>query len=303
MKAKTKYFVVFIIVAVLTSNLVFAQQKTTIDDILNNPGAFIDVSVTVEGVVSQYVPATSTSTSYFILMSDYGNPIRVNTSLDKPSIGSRYSVSGIVYSSSVGQRLPFISEKDRTLISGGFPRELIYVLAALLLVLIVLLIFYLVRKKKAPSFTPQVPTGIPAQQPASRETIPDLKTIKINLSPPTMRLIPALLEITSQGADKGKQFSIAGFPGPTGSVVTIGRSVVTGEKAFSHIHLSDEYRTVSRNQAELIERKGDVFIKNIGETNPTRVNGVELEAGRELQLNYGDKIQLGELELIFKQRV
>ena len=118
-----------------------------------------------------------------------------------------------------------------------------------------------------------------------------------------MRLIPAILEITSQSVDKGKNFTIAGFPGSTGNVVTIGRSVVTGERAFSHIHLSDEYRTVSRNQAELIERKGEVFIKNLGETNPTRVNGVELESGKELQLSYGDKIQLGELELIFKQRV
>ncbi|MCU7497388.1 MAG: FHA domain-containing protein [Ignavibacteria bacterium] len=128
----------------------------------------------------------------------------------------------------------------------------------------------------------------------------DFRTIKIvPPAPQTITFIPGLLEIIS-GDDKGKSFRIAGFPTQEGSVVSIGREVVTGERAYAHIQLNEKFRTVSRRQAELIYRDHKLFVKNLSETNLTQVDGVELKPGECAELKPDAKMRTGELEFQYK---
>jgi hypothetical protein len=114
-----------------------------------------------------------------------------------------------------------------------------------------------------------------------------------------MRLMPGKLVIVSEGPDKGKSFTMAGYPDPAGNIITIGREKATAGRDYSHIELL-KYRTVSRKQAELIEKDGTIKIKNKGRVNPTQVNGITLEENQEKELKKGDRITMGELELEYE---
>jgi hypothetical protein len=346
--------------------------KDTIDAITDNPGKYNQQLVEVEGLVSQYVPSTSTSTSYYLLKSYFGGLIRVNTSEPAPEINKKYRVTGIVYIDPT-DNTPFISEKSKTTvldvplslapasieveekaqitatISGGTPpysvqvpanasvavasihansltingissgqtaivlqdasapaktvnaeivvksgmqKLLIIGLSILLVFLVVVLVYFLFRKKPAAG----APGG--TAQPAGFSS--DFKTVKIITNKPkTMVFIPGELVITT-GEDKGKSFRIAGFPTPEGSVVTIGREAISGDRAYAHIQLDNRFRTVSHKQAEVIYKDGKLWVKNMSETNLTQVDGVELKPGEKAELKPGSTIRTGELEFQYK---
>lgn len=124
-------------------------------------------------------------------------------------------------------------------------------------------------------------------------------TLKFKAPPKTMKFIPGKL-VVSAGPDQGKEFRIAGHPTDDGNVVTIGRAEVEGEKAFAHIHLGDTYRTVSRMQAEIIQREDNILLKNKSTTNPTVVNGDQLDPEQEVDMKDGDLIRMGELILKYE---
>jgi hypothetical protein len=127
------------------------------------------------------------------------------------------------------------------------------------------------------------------------------ETLKFKAPPKTMKFVPGRLVIAA-GPDQGKEFRIAGRPTPDGNVVTIGRAEVEGEKAFAHIQLGDTYRTVSRMQAEIIQKDDDtILLKNTSETNPTMVNGEQLPTGETEEIEDGDMIRMGELMLRYEQ--
>ncbi|MES3630578.1 MAG: FHA domain-containing protein [Longimonas sp.] len=129
------------------------------------------------------------------------------------------------------------------------------------------------------------------------------ETLKFKAPPKTMKFIPGKLVIIS-GPDKGREFRIAGFPREEddGNVVTIGRADVKGERAFAHIQLGDTYRTVSRIQAEIIQKTSDneILLRNKSTTNPTRVNEEEVPPEETVELQNEDTIQMGELVLQYE---
>ena len=129
------------------------------------------------------------------------------------------------------------------------------------------------------------------------------ETLKFKAPPKTMKFIPGKLVIIS-GPDEGREFRIAGFPQEEedGNVVTIGRADVKGEKAFAHIQLGDTYRTVSRIQAEVIQKtsSNEVYLRNKSTTNPTQVNGEEVPPEESVELQNEDTIQMGELILRYE---
>ena len=126
------------------------------------------------------------------------------------------------------------------------------------------------------------------------------ETLKFKAPPKTMKFVPGRLVIAA-GPDQGKEFRIAGRPTPDGNVVTIGRAEVEGERAFAHIQLGDTYRTVSRMQAEIIQKDQTILLKNTSETNPTMVNGDQVPAGDTVELQDGDMIRMGELMLRYER--
>jgi predicted component of type VI protein secretion system len=116
-----------------------------------------------------------------------------------------------------------------------------------------------------------------------------------------MKYIPGQL-VVATGPDQGKEFRIAGRSTPEGNVVTIGRAEVEGERAFSHIQLGETYRTVSRMQAEIIEKDdSSVVLKNKSTTNPTVVNDSQVPPDEAVQLGDGDMIRMGELMLRYER--
>lgn len=125
-------------------------------------------------------------------------------------------------------------------------------------------------------------------------------TLRLKAPPKTMKFIPGKL-VVSAGPDQGTEFRIAGHPAEEGNVVTIGRAKVEGERAFAHIQLGETYRTVSRIQAEIVQKDdGEVLLRNKSTTNPTLVNNEILPAEETVKLSDGDLIQMGELVMRYE---
>ncbi len=293
--------------------LTLAQTKTTVEKIVSNSSTYENTEVEVEGLVTQYVVGKG-ATNYYLLKGDYGGILKVNTAEPAPETNKKYKVIGIVYLDRA-TREPFISEKSKTLSEAPVvtpppkeeqvpeeipPKEdntLLYIIIAVVAVLVIILLISLIRKK-----TPKIEPAATVEKPAAgaKEAAPqfstdsDFKTIKIvKSSPKTLKFIPGKLVITD-GADKGKEFRIAGYPTPEGSIVSIGRKTVEGDRAYSHIHLKE--KTVSREQAMMIYKDGKLMIKNLSETNFTQVNGEELKPGEVAELKPGTTIRTGEVE-------
>jgi len=126
----------------------------------------------------------------------------------------------------------------------------------------------------------------------------DFKTIKIMASSPkTLKFIPGKLTIVS-GEDTGKSFKIAGFPTSEGSIVSIGREEVKGDRAYSHIQLMQ--KTISRKQAEIVQKDGKLYVKNLSDTNFTQLDGIELKPNEKAELKAGAVLRLGELEVKYE---
>jgi hypothetical protein len=318
---KKRLFLLSFLALGLWPFVVSAQYKpTSIETIVTNPEKFADSAVEISGTVSLYAAAASPSTGHYLLKGSSGTAIRVNTTEGAPELRRKYRVTGIVYLDPT-TRVPFISEKGRARedvpeqgpAASGTPEEDKqwweggWLLAILLLALIAVAVHAL-RKRKPALPTPELPTPVqeatPVQEeaavPAPPQPESDLKTVRIvPPSPKTMRYIPGDLVVLS-GEDQGKSFKIAGYPTPEGSIVTIGREPVADERAYAHIQIEERFHTVSRKHAELIWKDKKLYVKNLSDTNPTQVNGVEIKPGKTVQLKPGSIMRTGELEFEYR---
>ena len=304
---RSSIVLVFLILSVFLN----ATDRVNIIDILNNPGKIgIGKLVEVIGMVEQWVPTSGTS--YYLLKGDYGGIIKVNSE-SKPETGKRYIIQAFVQKDAL-KNVPILVEKSRNFSSPKVSatttptttttkkNNVLYILLGFLVIGLVGLIVYQINAKKQTQ-TVSTPSS---SQASHTETIPpqqdDLKTVKLTAGPPkTMKFIPGKLEIISH-EDKGKSFRFAGYPTPTGNVVTIGRKSVSGDRAFAHIQIDENrFSTVSRQQAEIRERNGEVYLKNLSETNLSQLNGEELQLGEERQVKFGDTLRMGELEFKYSK--
>jgi hypothetical protein len=289
---------------------------TTIEDITTNPKKYSAGAVEVVGTATIYAPAATASTGYYLLKSEKGAAIRVNTTGGPPEMKKRYRITGVVYLDPT-TKVPFISEKERVWADAPAPAEVQAteesagsswwespaVVLLLLLVIFAPVVFYIQLRRRASldsvdSIAEEKPAVV---TPDGTYTPPsDLKTVRIMApSPMTMRYVPGELVLLS-GEDRGKSFKIAGFPTPEGSVVTMGREPVTGERAYAHIQIDEKFHTVSRKQAELVWKDRKLYVKNLSDTNPTQVNGVEVKSGKPVHLKPGSIVRAGELEFEYK---
>lgn len=304
-------FFIFFSAEFINSQDIATEKKDivlTIEKILANSSSFENNEVEVTGLVTQYVKGKG-KTSYYLLKGDYGAIIKVNTAEPAPETNKKYTVRGIFYFDRANRR-PFISEKSKIKIDMPItpPPDveqidwitiLIYVAIGIVAILIIVLIVTLLKKREVeePVHFQQTP---PEQHTNTKETTPnfssddDFKTIKIvTTSPKTLKYIPGKLVI-NDGPDRGKEFRIAGYPTSEGSIVSIGRKNVTGDRAYSHIRLNE--KTVSREQAILILRDNKLYVKNLSETNLTQVNGEELKLGEIVELRPESTLRTGEIE-------
>lgn len=293
-------------------------NRTSVESIVNFPGRYEHEHVVFEGHIMRYVAGTPTTSSYYEIQGDYGARLRVNTTAPKPIILKRYQVKGtlIIYNDA-----PLVIESEKRLLEEAparivppvaDPKEIVpettwlqdnmlYVLivaGGVVLVLIVLIIVFANRRTPVEPVKPG--TGRAEE---NRETIVEkpsfstpsqYKTVRMAVNTPkTMRFMPGRLEIIST-EDKGKSFKLTGFPAENGSVVTLGRESVLGEKGYSHIQLNDQ--TVSRKQAEIIYRDDKMFIKNLSETNYSKVDGREVKPNEVAEITNGTIIKTGAIE-------
>lgn len=315
-----------LIVFILLQHYGFCQSLTEINEINNNPGRFNNESITIEGIVTQYSQGSAQTTAYYMLKGDFGGEIKVNTNSQKPETHKKYRVSGTIVIDQLN-REAYLIEQQRTSIStdtatGSIatvePPEdnttLILIIGGVLL-LVVLLGFYLMQKKKnealaypSGGFAPPSPetSFAPSGGGGGSETVRintnndnDFQTIKISTdaAPKTMKLLPGFLEITA-GADTGKKFSISGYPTPDGSIISIGRDAVSGDRKYAHIQLQE--RTVSRKQAEIISVGSKLEVKNLSSTNLTQLNGIEIQPGQKMKLEPNSVIKTGEVEFAYR---
>lgn len=303
MQSIQKSLISFFLLTLIFVTISYAQTKqikTTVEEITNNPGKYVQEKVEIVGIVTQYVKGTAEKTAgYYLIKGEYGGILTVHCSITRsPKVNARYNVTGFIFIDPATQT-PFLSEQERNEIVVDSWFRWLTIISVLLLVILVFLFFCQARLKKQslspskkiePAIEEKVESGVPRD---------DLKTIRIITPPKTMKFIPGELVIIS-GEDKGKAFKIAGYPTPEGNVVTIGREQVTGDRAFAHLQLSDSLQTVSRKQAQIIYRNYKIYVKNLSQVNFTQVDGIELGANEEMELSPGSIIKMGSIELQYK---
>jgi hypothetical protein len=303
----------------LPSSATAQYVPSPIEQIAATPSRFAGTGVDVTGLVTMYAPSATSGAGHYLLRSESGSVVRVNTSKGAPDINRRYRVTGIVQIDPV-RKTPSIAEESRVRLNAqGVPDEVAAVEPEesagdfWLIPLIVLLVaalaagaYFGLRLTKRKADAPEEGPEIPEPQPEIinlDEPLPaagDLKTVRITPADPMVTLyIPGELVLIS-GEDKGRSFRIAGFHTPEGSIVTIGREQVTGDRAFAHIQIDERYHTVSRKQAELIWAANGLSVRNLSETNPTQVNGVKIERGKSVPLPPGAVMRTGELEFEYR---
>lgn len=102
-------------------SLVGAQDAEVkrVSDIRANATNLQNEKVTVEGFATQWVPSTAKTTAFYILKDDWGSVIKIRTSEDKPEIGNRYRVSGVVGRDAASKnRDVYISEEERLVVAN-----------------------------------------------------------------------------------------------------------------------------------------------------------------------------------------
>jgi len=289
-------------------------QEVFVKDILKNPSAYMREDVIVSGLVIQYVEATEKTTSHYYLKDDYGAIIKIHTAEGRPETNAKYKVRGILYIDPTTQTA-FISEKSKAKLSPALPpvvinppqktwldkNGLLLIIGSSATFLLLLMVLYFTRRRVQPLPSIQQESKIP--QPGftpenTGVTRDNLKTMIIPSSvPKTMKFIPGEFEIIS-GDDKGKTIKIGGYPTEEGSIVTIGRDQITGPRDFAHIQLKE--RTISRRQAEIILKDSKLYIKNLSETNYTKLNGKDIPPNTSAEFAIGSVLTFGEVEMKYK---
>ena len=301
-------------------------------------GAEINNVVTVEGFVTQYQEDAATTNVYH-LRDDWGGVVMIRTAKAKPKVGERLRISGTVTvdpklnTPSIIEDLRTLvtgveTEKPRPTDSDGDgvidtidqcpmepgpadnagcpkPNYLLYILIAATVIVLFAFIMVLLRMNKSGKGGeagpgPSSDTTIPSSDstltmPEPAETL-EGNTIKMHAPPTgTLKLLPGYFEVIA-GEPKIKEIRLYKTSGQTEIETTIGR--LPGEP-YKHIQL--KLQTVSRKQAKLVFSNGRYTIINYAPetSNPTKINGRDMEVNESHMLEEDDKIQMGEVELIY----
>ena len=110
----------------------------------------------------------------------------------------------------------------------------------------------------------------------------------------TVQLLPGMLVMTD-GPEVGREFRFLRIGSQPIPELTMGRA---SGPPYRHIQLAAA--TVSRTHARIRYEGGSWHIANLSTTNPLRLNGRELPAMADFPLADGDRIQLGEVELCYR---
>jgi hypothetical protein len=145
-------------------------------------------------------------------------------------------------------------------------------------------------------------SGSPYAPPAANLAHMETPDTAVRRQPPpaslegTLQLLPGRFEVVA-GMDGGRDIRFVRGPGGTPEV-TLGR--MEGP-TYRHVQLPAQ--TVSRMHARMRFEGGRWQLSNLSPTNPVLINGEPLEAdGQTRTLSEGDRVELGEVVLRFRER-
>ncbi len=298
-----------------------------VDQIKSNPGFYDNKIVTIQGIVSQYMPGTATDMAYYIVKCDWGGTMQVNTIAGAPETNEKYQITGVVY---LQDRQPYLHEQSRSKISGGGTENMEgpaistnTILLILMAVVILGGLLYFMQKKKGKQAGSQPggdksggettggnkpgekkPGGKSSKEDFTIKTDED-NTIKVEEEYFTLKALPCHLTILS-GDQANKVLDLYGNPTPDGVIVTIGRDSsewkdhVKPGRENAHLRITDSTRNLSRMQAELLFKDDIMILKNLGSVNPTKVDGASLAVNDTVKLKSGSIIQAGRFKMKFE---
>jgi pSer/pThr/pTyr-binding forkhead associated (FHA) protein len=122
-------------------------------------------------------------------------------------------------------------------------------------------------------------------------TIPDLKVGDFMpvVSEPEPETEIIIVEFALNGRQKTAELKFT-----TGDRLSVGRS--------KENHLSLEDKSVSKNHATLmLNAEGKLVIADTGSTNGTFINGERIAYGRALEINDGDQVKIGQIDVFFRR--
>jgi hypothetical protein len=152
-------------------------------------------------------------------------------------------------------------------------------------------------RRPYPGPTPARPSWSTAPAPRHEEVDEASETIRLpTAADGTVQLLPGMLTMT-QGPEIGREYRFLRIGSQPIPEVTMGRA---SGPPYRHIHLPAV--TVSRMHARIRYNDRNWRIANLSMTNPLRLNGHELSPLEESVLNDGDRIQLGEVELTYRDQ-
>ncbi|MEA2164957.1 MAG: hypothetical protein QOK37_3084 [Thermoanaerobaculia bacterium] len=136
------------------------------------------------------------------------------------------------------------------------------------------------------------------EPPPAPEQVIEGKTIKLHAPPPnTVKLLPGWFEVVS-GDDVVKQIRFYKLGGEHGAETTFGRA---SGRPYAHIQLKAQ--TVSSRQAKVTFFDGSAQLTNFAsnDSNPTKFNGRDLAVNESVPLSESDRVEMGEVALLFHQ--
>lgn len=350
---RTHHALLLLVAALLAATIAHAEQAT-VDSIRASSDAFLNEVVVVDGFITQYVPSQQRTSAYYLLRDDYGGVIRVITTGDRPLVGARYRIQGLVSRDPKDRKLVLIEQARvklaqpedvtagvETPISGQellMPEEerrpgevtmpaptaeetveradtrtpaqwlwsqetllpvLLGAIAVAGVILVALSAVMLMRSRQQrtePSLPPAIPQPAQTQPPPKPAETIEGRTIKLHAPPAkTLKILPGRLEVLS-GEDQVREIRFYKAPGMRVPEVTFGRA---SGAPYKHVQL--KAMTVSAQQARLTYSNGHWTLTNLAKatSNPTRVNGRDLDVGEEVVLRGGDIIEMGEVSFRF----
>jgi hypothetical protein len=271
---------------------VAAQATVTVSEIKQNPQRWLNREVEIRGQATNVeMSRAGLSQGTFRLIDDTDNQgLLVRTSLELPTVGAVYTVTGAVAQLQENIAAVGLIEHSR---KGDRPSWLLAIVIASALAAFVLTVL-LVRALRKPEPLPApIPMPVPAPYP---NPLPPLPPQPVQNFDAKTKPMPRTQPFEVSGA------SVRVVEGPNrDSEVPIGvQEFLIGRTGGRENHLSVADPTVSQAHARIRWDKSNnsFFLVNESTTNKVRLDGAPTEMG---ELRNGSRIQLGAVTLEFRK--
>jgi hypothetical protein len=284
-------FVLFLTSTAVAQTSAYMPEAPSIGYILENTEVYDGRQATLpDPVWVVRVSSDDGPTRQFQVRDQEGDVITVYTNLDVPQVNDAIQTAGVV---EISDGELFLFEQQR----GGTNLWLWVLVGALAVAFVGTLAYALTGSGGTEKETVPVPSPVPSPDPRvdyDKEDPNGGETVSIPTEPKTQKLLGTLKMLSDHGkTDRPLMVNVSsnGAASGAGSEFTIGRG------KGCDIRLKPQ--TVSRNQAKLVYANGQFYITNYvsAQKNPTMVDGYEMAKGKQMPLDDGAEIQMGEVRM------